>query len=326
MRFVQKFGVAFLWASIVGLLLGSASYFRVERGELEGEPRWHVYPRLWLELLEARTVDWRARELGRNDERADGVVLINVDEDTLSNARESEHPEWAMRPWPRELLGEVTEQAVREGASMVFIDESFADVSARQCAPCRGEDPRTDDQRLAEKLRALGGKVVLGFDWRKETRRAPDRPLMPLLVRVAEVDAEAATFPWVQRVLLQRTTAYVVETSGRFTIWAGSAGEVRTRELANGLELKGLAKDANSAVNGVSDAVGLTEQVERAPYAMIGAALGAGYVLAGGLFTPTTTRLLRLGMKLAQIPQVRDRLLDVAEAAIDGVLAKTQQK
>ena len=90
--------------------------------------------------------------------------------------------------------------------------------------------------------------------------------------------------------------------------------------------IKGLAKDANSAVNGVSDAVGLTEQVERAPYAMIGAALGAGYILAGGLFTPTTTRLLRLGMKLAQIPQVRDRLLDVAEAAIDGVLAKTQQK
>ena len=210
----------------------------MERKELDGEPRWHVYPRLWLELLEARTVDWRARELGRTDERPEGVVLINVDEDTLSNARESEHPEWAMRPWPRELLGSVVEQAVREGASMVFIDESFADVSARQCAPCRGEDPRTDDQRLAERLRGLGGKVVLGFDWRRETRRTPDRPLMPLLMRVSEVDTEALALPFVRRVLLQRTTAYVVENAGRFTVWCGSTGEVRTKELATALELR----------------------------------------------------------------------------------------
>lgn len=87
-----------------------------------------------------------------------------------------------------------------------------------------------------------------------------------------------------------------------------------------------LAKDANSALNGVADAVGLTEKVEKAPYAMLAAALGVGYVVGGGLFTPTTTRLLRLGMKLASIPQVRERLLDVAEAAIDGVLAKSAKK
>lgn len=241
MRFVQKFGVAFLWASVVGLLLGGAAYFRVERKELEGEPRWHVYPRLWLEMAEARTVDWRSRELGRDDERPDGVVLVNVDEDTLSNARESEHPEWAMRPWPRELLGAVVEQAVREGAAMVFVDESFSDVSPRQCAPCRGEDTRSDDQRFAERLKALGGKVILGFDWRRETRRAPDRPLLPLLLKVAEVDTDAATLPFVRRVLLQRTTAYVTESGGHLTIWAGSTGEARTRELATALEVKGSA-------------------------------------------------------------------------------------
>ena len=161
LRFLQKFGVSFLWAVLVGLTFGGAAYFRVERRELEGEPRWHVAPRLWLEQLESRTVDWRARELGGADVRPDGVVLVNVDEDTLTNARQSEHPEWAMRPWPRELLGNVVEQAVREGAAMVFVDESFADVSARQCVPCKGEDPRTDDQRFAETLARLDGKVVL---------------------------------------------------------------------------------------------------------------------------------------------------------------------
>ncbi len=87
-------------------------------------------------------------------------------------------------------------------------------------------------------------------------------------------------------------------------------------------QLVDMAKAANSALNGVADAVGLTPKVEQAPYTMVAGALAAGYVLGGGLFTATTTRLLRLGVKLASIPQVRDRLLDVAESAIDGVLAK----
>ncbi len=87
-----------------------------------------------------------------------------------------------------------------------------------------------------------------------------------------------------------------------------------------------LAKDANSALNGMADAVGLTPQVEKAPYAMLGAALGVGYIVGGGLFTPTTARLVRLGMKLAAIPQVRDRLLDIAEAAVDGVMANGKKQ
>lgn len=85
-------------------------------------------------------------------------------------------------------------------------------------------------------------------------------------------------------------------------------------------------QNANSAINGVADAVGLTEQVDKSPYAMVAAALGVGYVLGGGLFTPTTLRVLRLGMKLASIPAVRDRLLDVAESAVDGVLGSQSKE
>ena len=87
-----------------------------------------------------------------------------------------------------------------------------------------------------------------------------------------------------------------------------------------------LAKDANSALNGLADAVGLTRQVEKAPYALLGAALGVGYIVGGGLFTPTTARLVRLGMKLAAIPQVRDRLIDIAEAVVDGVMANGKKQ
>jgi hypothetical protein len=95
-----------------------------------------------------------------------------------------------------------------------------------------------------------------------------------------------------------------------------------------GLELREqlgeFARNANSALNGVADAVGLTEKVEKNPYGMVAAALGVGYVLGGGLFTPTTVRLLRIGAKLAAIPAVRDRLLDAAEAVVDGLVSNME--
>ncbi|MBE2249236.1 MAG: hypothetical protein IAE78_06755 [Myxococcus sp.] len=102
------------------------------------------------------------------------------------------------------------------------------------------------------------------------------------------------------------------------------AGPMVAREL--GEQVTDALRDANSALNGVADAVGLTEQVEKSPYGMVAAAVGVGYLLGGGLFTPTTLRILRIGMKLAAIPAVRDRLLDVAEAAVDQVLASQEQE
>lgn len=91
-------------------------------------------------------------------------------------------------------------------------------------------------------------------------------------------------------------------------------------------QAKAFAKDANSALNGVADALGVTPHVEKNPYGLVAAALGIGYVVGGGLLTPTTARLLRLGMKLASVPVVQDKLLEVAEAVVDGVLEQTKKK
>ncbi len=91
-------------------------------------------------------------------------------------------------------------------------------------------------------------------------------------------------------------------------------------------QAKELAKDTNSALNGVADAVGLTEKVEKNPYGLVAAALGIGYVVGGGLLTPTTARLLRLGMKLASVPIVQDKLLEVAETVLDSMLAQDKAK
>lgn len=91
-------------------------------------------------------------------------------------------------------------------------------------------------------------------------------------------------------------------------------------------KLTDVVQTANSALNGVADAVGLTEKVEASPYGMVAAALGLGYVVGGGLFTPTTLRLVKMGLKLSTIPMVRDRLLDFAEAAVDGVMAEANRE
>lgn len=93
-----------------------------------------------------------------------------------------------------------------------------------------------------------------------------------------------------------------------------------------GEQLETLAKNANSALNGFSDAVGLTEKVEKNPYAMVAAALGVGYVVGGGLFTPTTARLIKMGMKLASVPLVRDQLLDAAEHALETFVEQAKKR
>jgi hypothetical protein len=36
--------------------------------------------------------------------------------------------------------------------------------------------------------------------------------------------------------------------------------------------------------------------------------LGVGYVLGGGLFSPTTARLLRVGMRLALVPIIKSQI------------------
>jgi hypothetical protein len=81
----------------------------------------------------------------------------------------------------------------------------------------------------------------------------------------------------------------------------------------------------NRALNGAAGATGLSEKVDQHPYQMLGAALGVGYVLGGGLFTATTARLVRLGFKLAGVPAIQEKLLDVAEIALDGWLASSKK-
>ncbi len=82
-----------------------------------------------------------------------------------------------------------------------------------------------------------------------------------------------------------------------------------------------LWSNARSAVSDLGQTLDLKGRVDRNPYGMVAAAIGVGYVLGGGLFTPLTGRILKLGVRLAMLPFVKDELLGMAEAALQGYQA-----
>jgi hypothetical protein len=61
-------------------------------------------------------------------------------------------------------------------------------------------------------------------------------------------------------------------------------------------------------------------RVNEHPFPMLAAAVGAGYVLGGGLLTPTTARLVTFAWRMAQVPYFRQRLLGVADRTVDMFL------
>jgi hypothetical protein len=77
--------------------------------------------------------------------------------------------------------------------------------------------------------------------------------------------------------------------------------------------------EARDMVTDMTQTLDLSGRVQRHPYAMIAAAAGIGYVLGGGLFTSLTARVVRLGLRLAALPLVKDELIGLAEAAVDGL-------
>lgn len=74
----------------------------------------------------------------------------------------------------------------------------------------------------------------------------------------------------------------------------------------------------------IKEAADIDGRVERNPYLMMAGALGAGFVLGGGLFTRLTERIagaaLRIGM-MAALPQVQDEIGRWVGRAADGAVS-----
>ena len=67
----------------------------------------------------------------------------------------------------------------------------------------------------------------------------------------------------------------------------------------------------------LGDALDVKGRVDRHPYGTVAAALGIGYVLGGGLFTPLTGRIVRMGvrigMRLAVLPLLRQEIAQLVD-------------
>ena len=72
----------------------------------------------------------------------------------------------------------------------------------------------------------------------------------------------------------------------------------------------------------VSETLDIKGRLNRNPYGTLAAAVGIGYVLGGGFFTPLTARLVRLGLKLgvrlAIVPLLNEEAANLVSGIVGG--------
>jgi len=116
----------------------------------------------------------------------------------------------------------------------------------------------------------------------------------------------------------------LMDTSER----SGQSGEnprIGERVDQIGQDAQRLWEDTRAAAQDIGQTVDLRGRLDRNPYGTLAVAFGVGYLLGGGLFTSTTARVVRMGMRLAAVPLVKDELLHLAEQVLDGFLGDHEQ-
>jgi hypothetical protein len=76
------------------------------------------------------------------------------------------------------------------------------------------------------------------------------------------------------------------------------------------------------SVSDIGDALDIKGRVDRHPFGTVAAAIGIGYVLGGGLFTPLTGRIVRMGvrigMRLAVLPLLKQEMAELVATIDEG--------
>jgi hypothetical protein len=76
--------------------------------------------------------------------------------------------------------------------------------------------------------------------------------------------------------------------------------------------------EARDVVSDLKQTVDLRRRMDEHPYAMLAAAAAVGYVLGGGLLTSLTGTFIRLGLKVAALPLIKEELWNLAGSAVSG--------
>ena len=70
-----------------------------------------------------------------------------------------------------------------------------------------------------------------------------------------------------------------------------------------------IAAELGSNARELYERLDLSREIQAHPYRTLALAAAAGYVLGGGLFTPLTGNLLRVGLRLALVPMAQATFL-----------------
>ncbi|HEY0840418.1 MAG TPA: hypothetical protein VGD74_09560 [Vulgatibacter sp.] len=74
-----------------------------------------------------------------------------------------------------------------------------------------------------------------------------------------------------------------------------------------------LASDVGNAASELYSKLDLGKELREHPYRTLAIAAGVGYVVGGGLFTPLTASLLRIGVRAMAIPAFQAMVHDAME-------------
>jgi hypothetical protein len=105
-----------------------------------------------------------------------------------------------------------------------------------------------------------------------------------------------------------------------------SAGGDNSKKLGKRIEKVGNTAEhvwdrTRDSVSDIGHALDIQGRVQRNPYGTVAAAVGIGYVLGGGLFSPLTARIVRLGirigLRLAVLPLVKQEIAEMVETIDD---------
>lgn len=108
------------------------------------------------------------------------------------------------------------------------------------------------------------------------------------------------------------------------TGYEGTGGPSAFGHAKNMVEEARAFKEAISGqATSFSQSIDLRGRVQRNPIAMVCAAAGLGYVLGGGLFSPLTGKLVKVGLRLAIIPLVKSQLGNMVGGASEASSGST---
>lgn len=89
---------------------------------------------------------------------------------------------------------------------------------------------------------------------------------------------------------------------------SGRAERVLEHSRAMGRDFRELKGELSAAAHEIGQRVNVAEAAKAHPWRTVLAAVGVGYVMGGGLFTPLTRRLVGLGVRALLVPVVKGQL------------------